>query len=294
MDLGATNTKMVVLHDDGETLRIDRIPAMPTAGGDGHDAVIARLITACEEHNAAHGPLAGLGVGTPGLFDADGVVTLFTNLPGQWKGVRLRERLTEAVRLPVTLINDARAFTLAEGTIGAGSGCSVLVCMTLGTGIGGGVMIDGEPFFGATGVAGEIAHQTVNPGGPVCGCGNQGCAEPMARADVLCATAGQDTVEAVFAGLAEDDARCIEAVRTAATYLGIALANAITLIGPERIVLGGGVMAAGDAILGPIREATYRHVTLVPHQDVQIVPAALGSEAGAIGAALAARSAATS
>ena len=120
------------------------------------------------------------------------------------------------------MINDARAFTLAEGTLGAGAGCGTLVCITLGTGIGGGVMIDGKLHLGAFGVAGEIAHQTVLPDGPLCGCGNHGCIEALARSDVLAEAAGKATVEEVYAGVAEGDERSIGAVRAAAGWLGIA------------------------------------------------------------------------
>lgn len=286
MDLGATNTKMVVVSEAGPS--IVSVESVPTRGEEGHDAVIDRIIETVLAKHAAAGPFRAVGVGTPGLFDEDGVVEIFTNLPGQWRGVPLRARLEDGLGLPVTLINDARAFTLAEGRLGAGQGADPVVAMTLGTGVGGGIMIGGRLFAGATGIAGEIAHQTVLPDGPVCGCGNRGCAEGLARSDVLAAMAGRDSVKDVFDGLAAGDPECAAAVDTAALYLGIALANAVTFLGPERIVIGGGIAAAGEAILEPIRAAVRDHVTLVPHDEIDIVQASLGSEAGAIGAALAA------
>jgi glucokinase len=286
MDLGATNTKMVVVSADGPA--VVSVQSVPTRGEGGHDAVIDRIIDTVLAKHAGEGPFRAVGVGTPGLFDEDGVVEIFTNLPGQWRGVPLRARLEAGLDLPVTLINDARAFTLAEGRLGAGRGADPVVAMTLGTGVGGGIMIGGNLFHGATGIAGEIAHQTVKPDGPVCGCGNRGCAEGLARSDVLASMAGKDTVREVFDGLAAGDAACAAAVDTAAMYLGIALANAVTFLGPERIVIGGGIAAAGDAILEPIRAAVRDHVTLIPHDEIDIVQASLGSEAGAIGAALAA------
>ncbi len=184
------------------------------------------------------------------------------------------------------MINDARAFTLAEGTLGAGAGCGTLVCITLGTGIGGGVMIDGKLHLGAFGVAGEIAHQTVLPDGPLCGCGNHGCIEALARSDVLAEAAGKATVEEVYAGVAEGDERSIGTVRAAAGWLGIGLANVVAVFGPERIVVGGGIAAAGELVLGPIRDAVRQRVTLVPTDQIDVVAASLGSAAGAIGAAL--------
>ena len=253
VDLGATNTKMVVLDASGAEPTVVSVDQVTTMGEEGHDAVIERLIGVFLTKAEAEGPFDGVGVGTPGLFDGRGVVQIFTNLPGQWRGVPLRDRLETGLGLPVTLINDARAFTLAEGRLGAGRGADPVVAMTLGTGVGGGIMIGGRLFTGATGIAGEIAHQTVLPDGPVCGCGNHGCAEGLARSDVLAAMAGKDTVREVFDGLAAGDPACAEAVDTAAMYLGIALANAVTFLGPERIVIGGGIAAAGDAILEPIR-----------------------------------------
>jgi glucokinase len=176
--------------------------------------------------------------------------------------------------------------------MGAGKGADIVVCMTLGTGVGGGIMIDGRLFTGATGIAGEIAHQTVLPDGPVCGCGNYGCAEGVARSDRLASMAGRQSVEEVFAGLAAGDERCAKAVATAGKYLGIAIANVVTFFGPDRIVIGGGIVGAGDAILDPIRASVRDHVTLVSHDRIDIVAAALGAEAGAIGASLAASDAA--
>jgi len=289
IDLGATNTKLVVLDP------VDSIEVMepfPTGGEAGADAVLKRLIVRAREIIAEHGIMA-VGVGTPGLFEPDtGVVVIFTNLPGQWVGVPLLDILNDGLELPVTLINDARAFTLAEGTLGAGRGARVMAGLTLGTGIGGGLLIDGELFHGATGSAGEIAHQTVDPEGETCGCGNRGCAEAAARADTLTRIAGRATVADVYAGYAAGDAACRDAVDRAAASLGRALANVVTVFGPEAIVIGGGPAThGGEAVVGPIRRATYSNITLVPHDKVRIVTASLGSEAGAIGAALAARSA---
>ncbi|NQV05061.1 ROK family protein [bacterium] len=289
VDLGATNTKMIVLSVPGDgDPAIQSVDSVRTGGEDGHDAALDRLIRVFVAKLDADGPFDGFGMGTPGLFDVDGVVEIFTNLPGQWRGVRLRDRLEAGLGMPVTLINDARAFTLAEGRMGAGRGARVLAAMTLGTGIGGGLMIDGKVFMGSTGIAGEISHQTVLLDGPMCGCGNRGCAEALARSDVMAEMADRSSVEEVFAGLAEGDPACVASVETAAKYLGIAIANVVTFLGPDRIVIGGGIAAAGDAMLDPIRDAVWRHVTLVPERSIDIVRASLGPEAGAIGAALAA------
>ena len=288
VDLGATNTKVVLLSD---TDKIDVLESFPTDGEDGHDVVIQRVISRLAPLIESKG-VRTVGVGTPGLFDAEGVVTLFTNLPGQWIGVRLQERLVDGPGTPVSLVNDARAFTLAEGTFGAGRGTKVMVGLTLGTGIGGGILIDGQLFEGASGFAGELSHQIVDPGGRLCGCGNLGCAEAAARADTLTSMTGRSTVEDVYEGFASNDASCVAAVEAAADALGRALANVIVVLGPDVIVVGGGVATAGGAlVLDPIRAATERYTKLIPSELVAVRLAELGSSAGAIGAALAARSA---
>jgi glucokinase len=232
---------------------------------------------------------ATLGLGIPGHFDNDsGQVLLFPNLPGDWKGFPLRTRVEEGVGMKVTMVNDARAFTLAEGLMGAGKGCGTVACVTLGTGVGGGLMIEGRLHTGAFGVAGELGHQTVLPDGPVCGCGNRGCVEALVRADVLASNGGRSSAEAVFEGARGGDHRCLAAVAQMAEFLGIGLANVVTLFGPERIVVGGGIADAGDLVLEPIAAAVRKRVTLVPTEMIEIVPARFGRFAGAVGAALAA------
>lgn len=288
LDLGGTNIKAAVI-ESADSPQVVHTASTPTLATEGPSAVAGRMVTLGRRLAEEVGPIAGVGAGVPGLFDFDtGVVTFFTNLPGAWEGYPLRETLAAGLELPATLINDARAFTLAEATLGAGRGCATVACITLGTGVGGGLFINGELHFGAFGIAGELGHQTVQPDGPTCGCGNPGCLEAMTRGSAIAAAAGLDTVEQVLAGADEGDPDCLAALARAATYFGIGLANIVTTVGPERIVVGGGVATAGDALLGPIRRAVRERVTLVPPDQVQIVAAELGAGAGAIGAALAA------
>lgn len=288
LDLGGTNIKAVVVQFGPEP-RLVASSTSPTFAERGPAAVVERLVEVGRAVMAADGPVAAAGLGVPGLFDRHtGVVRLFPNLPGPWTGQPLRDPVAQGLGVPVSVVNDARAFTLAEARMGAGRGCRTLVCLTLGTGVGGGVMIDGKLHLGAFGVAGEIGHQTVLPDGPLCGCGNRGCAEALTRADVLAALAGRRTAEQVYAGARDGDQRCRDAVTTVADYLGIALANTVAVLGPDRIVVGGGIASASELLLGPIRAAVHTRVTLVPSDQIAVVPAALGSSAGAIGAALAA------
>jgi glucokinase len=287
LDLGGTNIKSSLLEPDAEGYRILSVEERPTEAGEGPDRVTANLVDAARRH-VTEGRVGSIGLGVPGLFDmGTGAIELFPNLPGAWVGFQLRTMIEEALDMPITMINDARAFTLAEGTMGAGRGCSIVACLTLGTGIGGGIMIDGRVHLGAFGVAGEIGHQTIDPDGPLCGCGNKGCVEAMARADVLTAIAGRESAEEVYRAASDGDPRSIAAIEEVARALGIGLANVVTLIGPDRIVIGGGIAEAGDLVLGPIRQAIRDRVTLVPVDRIEVVPAMLGKWAGAHGAALA-------
>ena len=191
--------------------------------------------------------------------------------------------------MPVALINDARAFTLAESRMGAAAGCPTVVCLTLGTGVGGGVVVDGRLRFGPSGRAGELGHQVIEVDGPRCGCGNRGCLEAFAAGAVLCRAGGRETPEAVFAAAAAGDARAAAAVREAVGRLAVGIANLLTVLWPERVVVGGGVAGAGDQLFGPLRAAVAAAAPLVDPASYAIVPAALGPGAGAIGAALWAR-----
>jgi glucokinase len=185
------------------------------------------------------------------------------------------------------MINDARAFTLAEGTIGAGRDAEVMLGITLGTGIGGGIMINGRLHLGAFGTAGEFGHQTVDPDGPMCGCGNRGCLEAVAKGGAISAEVGLQNAEAVYAAAAGGDPRAADAIDRASFYMAIAIANTVALLGLDVVVLGGGIMSAGDLVLDPLRQAVSSRVTLVPTEEIRIVRAELGGMAGAIGAALA-------
>lgn len=287
LDLGGTNIKVAVLVRENDDFAIDATDSAETGAAGGPDSVADNLIAVARKV----GPLdrfQTLALGVPGHFDRDsGEILLFPNLPGQWRRYPLRTRLEDGLGRDVWMVNDARAFTLAEGILGAGRGCSTVACITLGTGVGGGLMIEGRLHRGAYGVAGELGHQTVLPDGPLCGCGNRGCVEALVRADVLASNAGRSTAAAVFEGAREGDNRCLAAVSQMADFLGIGLANVVTLFGPERIVVGGGIAEAGDLVLGPIEKAVKRRVTLVPTESIEIVPAHFGRFAGAVGAALA-------
>jgi glucokinase len=254
LDLGGTRIKWVVLENGEVTLRGEAETRAP----EGPDAVIERLIAAGRD--AGHVDTVGIGV--PGLFDdATGSTTFLVNVPGDWDGRPVAGPVGDALGAPARLINDARAFALAEWTLGAARGCDTAAFFVVGTGVGGGVVVGGAPHEGREGRAGELGHFTIHPDGPPCNCGNNGCVEAFVR-------------RAVDAG----------DLASAGRYLGIGIANAIVALAPDRVVVGGGVAQAGEALLGQARAEVERRVRVsVP---VEIVPAELGVLAGAIGAAL--------
>lgn len=286
LDLGGTNIKWVVLAPDGTPLADG---TLPTEGAGGPAHVIERLALAGRAAVAASGPVATAGVGVPGIYDeATGSIRFFTNLPGPWPGHPLAAPLSAALGVPVKLINDARAFTLAEARVGAGRGCAALIGVTLGTGVGGGIVLDGRLLLGLDGTAGEIGHQVIDlrPDAPRCGCGNTGCLEAFVGGPRLAQAAGTATPEEAFAADERGDARARAAVEAWIDRLAIGLANLVTVLTPDRIVLGGGVAEASDRIMAPLRERLAAHVHLTDPAHVQLVRAALGVRAGAIGAAL--------
>lgn len=292
LDLGGTNIKGVVVEvaDDGSAVALTQ-QSVPTGGVDGPEAVTGRIVALGHDLVASCGEVGGAGLCVPGLFDPfTGVIEFFTNLPGPWPGFPLRQRLGAGLGVPGMIMNDGRAFTLAEGRMGAGRGCSTLVGITLGTGVGGGVLVDGRLHLGRWGTAGEMGHMLVQdgPDAALCGCGSRGCLEAYLRADVISARAGRPSASEVYAGARDGDPRCQAAVEETTRHLGAALATLLMVLGPDRVVIGGGVAGAGETLMAPLRAEVARRLPLVPPEDIDIVPAVLGSYAGAMGAAVAA------
>jgi glucokinase len=283
LDLGGSYVKCAVL--DGE--RVVATATAPNDGAGGEEAVLARVVSLGLETAAAHGRVATAGLGLPGHFDAAaGTGVLLPNLPGEWVGREIAAPVAEGLGVPVTLVNDVRALTLAEQRLGAGRGVRDLVCIALGTGVGGGVVIGGRLHLGL-GHAGEIGHTTVVPDGPLCGCGNRGCLDRVAGADAIAADAGTPDVFAAVAAAEGGDERARAAFERAGRYAGLAVAGAVVLLWPQRVVVGGGVAAAGELLIGPLREEVRRRACVAPVDEIDVVAAELGPAGGAIGAALA-------
>jgi len=287
LDLGGTNIKWVVAERTGGDWRsLDR-DQVPTPAGEGPQAVVVRLTTVSAEALARWPGLSSVGIGVPGLYDpATGAIRMLPNLPGEWDGVPVATRVREALGVPVRLINDARAFGLAELRLGAGRGADSIVGLTLGTGVGGVIALDGRVRLGHDGTAGELGHQTIEPDGPWCGCGNRGCLEAFVRADQIAQVCGTASAAEAIARARAGDRAARRGLTDIGRYLGIGIANMITIFTPERVVIGGGLAAALDLLYEPIEREVRRRVRTTSVDAVEIVAAQLGTWAGAIGASI--------
>jgi glucokinase len=309
IDLGGTKIAGAVW--DAEKLIITARKTIPTQAHEGPDAVIERIGGLSRELAEMVAlevtQISGVGVGVPATIDLEeGIIWLIPNLPGDWRGKPIVAILRKLLACPVYLINDARAFTLAEATIGAGKGSSSCAGITLGTGIGGGIAINGRLYLGVTGSAGEFGHHTIDVYGTPDGTGNPGGWEAMASGPAIAAMGmkavaqgittkigelvnfdlNQITPEVIARAADMGDEVAQRILQTAGFYLGTGIANVIIMLAPERVVIGGGMAHLGDWIMKPIHETLKKRVHTVPLERLQIVPAALGAEAGVIGAAI--------
>lgn len=306
IDLGGTNLKMALL-DGGQ--RVIRREIVPTGGADGHAAVLQRMAAGVRTLREAASALtvAGVGIGVPGAVEmATGVTGDLPNLPGRWVDVPVGPVIAEATGLPVGVINDAKAFALAEHRMGAARGAETALLVTVGTGVGGAVVAHGRLLYGVRAMAGEIGHLVMQPEGPRCTCGNLGCLETLASGPAIVAEAVRRVVQGHTTALArlhdgdisrltaadvanaadEGDAAAIDLVDRAGAWLGMALAGAIALLAPEVVVIGGGVAPEGSRYLNAAAATARAHTGVIHIERVVIRPAALGYDAGVIGAAL--------
>jgi glucokinase len=307
VDLGGTNIVVGAVPEDGSALY--GLATRRTPVTDGPEAVvdlIAAMVKGCmADVHATCGDveIAGVGVGAPGPLDtARGIVLLAPNLG--WRDMPLRDRVSQVVSLPATLDNDANCAVFGEWWRGAARGARVVAGITIGTGVGGGIVIDGKLFHGASDIAGEIGHTTVDLNGRRCKCGNYGCIEAYASGPAIAARA----VEGVEAGasstlpsyvgndLSQIDAGVVyqaahdgdefarEVVRDTARFLGATVANIVNMLNPDVVVICGGVTLAGDQLFAPLREEVRRRAFKPAHAACRIVPGTLSGTAGVYGA----------
>jgi len=310
LDLGGTKISAGAISEDGvQTIGIRKVDTQSELGAEG---VVDRIVALIEgvildtinETGASRKDFLGIGVGAPGPLDREkGIVVVAPNLG--WREFPLRDRIGDRLKLHATLDNDANCATVGEWWLGAARGGRDVVGITIGTGIGGGLIFNGELYHGASEVAGEIGHTTIDVNGRLCKCGNYGCLEAYASGPAIATRAREAliredaasllpslvdgqlerlTAETVYTAAKKGDGLANEIVRDTAKYLGAGIATLLNVINPDVVVVAGGVTAAGDALFAPLRTEVRRRAFSTAVKAARIVPGELPGTAGVVGA----------
>ncbi|MEX2274533.1 MAG: ROK family protein [Actinomycetota bacterium] len=300
IDVGGTKIAGYRISGAGEILAHAEVPSP----ADDADALVAAIVGIAR--GLARDEVRCVGVGAAGMVDHAGTIRFSPNLA--WRETELRSRIADAVALPTHVDNDGNVAAWGEFRVGAGRDIDHMLLVALGTGIGGGIVIDGRLIRGAHGFAGEVGHVIVDPDGPLCGCGNHGCWEQMASGTAIQRAgrrAAREHPRSLLAGLGAGDPEAItghDVTRAAregdgiarsvlakvGRHLGEGLAGLVNILDPQLIVIGGGAVESGDLLLAPARAAFRDTVEAPQHRPrlPSIVPAALGNDAGGVGAGL--------
>ena len=308
IDVGGTNVKIALVDKSGKIIYSNSVPTYAKMGYEYTVNNIKQAIKdLMKETNTTAKDIDGIGFDFPGQVDyKTGVVKLAPNIPG-WVNVPIAQMIEEEFHIPTRIDNDVRCAALGEMKFGAGQGCENFVCITVGTGIGSGLVVNGQLVRGASNAAGEIGHIKLQmKDGLICGCGDTGCLEAYASGPSIVAMAqdyikgGKSTKFREMAAVEGGEitpymvAKAAEAGDPVAKrifaivgeYIGIGLTSVINLLNPEKVIIGGGVAEAGDLLLDPIRKTIKERAMVVAGSAVEIVPAQLGNSAGVIGASM--------
>lgn len=300
VDLGGTKIAAGLVTRKGKVLKKTRVE---TLAAEGPTQVIDRICQTIDE--VIEDQPAGIGIGAPGQIDQKkGMVTYAPNL--KWFDVDLKDIIEERYNLPVKIDNDIRCVTAAEAKFGAARDIDNVVVVFVGTGIGGGIIVEGRLLRGATNCAAEIGHMTIKEDGPLCGCGNYGCLESFASGphiveyvterlpkwtdSSLFKTVKEGEshldVSAIQRAAQEGDKLAVKALRRAAHYLGIGVANLVNILNPELIIFGGGVIMAAPQLLDLINESLNLMALPLARKDLKLIKSELGDKGGIIGASM--------
>ena len=310
VDLGGTNIVSAAMTEDGS--EIHAVRSIPTKSEAGDEGVAGRMVALVEEvmaetqreTGAARGDFIGVGVGAPGPLDREhGIVLIAPNLG--WNNFPLRQRMQDRLSLPTSLDNDANCATFGEWWQGAARGARNVVGLTIGTGIGGGLILNGALYHGSSDMAGEVGHTTIDMNGRYCKCGNYGCLEAYASGPAIATRArevlvregmksairdmvegklSEITAQTVYEAAKAGDQLASEIVRDTGRYLGAGVANLLNIFNPDRVVIAGGVTAAGDALFVPLKAEVRRRAFTPAVNAAEIVAGELPGTAGVVGA----------
>lgn len=305
IDVGGTNIKFALVNNKGEILYSNSIPTRSEMGYEYTVNNMKQAIsTLLEETNSNKTNIEGIGFGFPGQIDyKNGIVKHSTNIPG-WNNVPITDIIEKEFGIPAKIDNDVRVATLGELNYGAGKGCENLICITVGTGIGSGIVINGKIVRGASNAAGEIGHiKLFYNDKKLCGCGDYGCLEAYVSGPSIVEMAndyirggkstkyremaeGEITPYIVAQAAMQGDGVAKQIFTIMGEYLGTGLASVVNLLNPEKIIIGGGVAGCGDLLLAPVKETLLKRAMPISANAVEIVPAQLGNNAGVIGSSL--------
>ncbi|HEX6598578.1 MAG TPA: ROK family protein [Gemmatimonadaceae bacterium] len=310
VDLGGTNIVSAAMTEDGS--EIHAVRSIPTKSESGDEGVAGRMVTLVEEvmaetereTGATRQDFIGVGVGAPGPLDREhGIVLIAPNLG--WHNFPLRQRMQDRLSLPTSLDNDANCATFGEWWQGAARGARNVVGLTIGTGIGGGLILNGALYHGSSDMAGEVGHTTIDMNGRYCKCGNYGCLEAYASGPAIATRArevlvregmksairdmvegrlAEITAQTVYDAAKAGDQLASEIVRDTGRYLGAGVANLLNIFNPDRVVIAGGVTAAGDALFLPLKAEVRRRAFTPAVNAAEIVAGELPGTAGVVGA----------
>ncbi len=306
IDVGGTNVKIALVDTKGKIVYSNSVP---TRAEMGYEYTVNNIKQAIydllKETKLTTKDIEGIGFGFPGQVDYKaGIVRNAPNIPG-WVEVPIAKLIEDEFKVPTRVDNDVRCAALGELKYGAGKGCENLICITVGTGIGSGLILNGKLVRGASNAAGEIGHIKLQMNdGPICGCGDTGCLEAFASGPSIVAMAeeyikggkstkfremasgGQITPYIVCEAAKAGDPVAQRIFTITGEYIGIGLASVVNLLNPERIIIGGGVADAGDLLLAPLTETLKKRAMKIAGSAVEVVPAQLGNTAGVIGSSL--------
>jgi len=305
-DLGGTKMVVALVSPEGEIIDRHR---QPTMAQDGPETVIERLYSSIdfllERNDTLPRQLEAMSLGIAGIIDTrNGIIDKAPNLPG-WENLALKDKIYDRYTVPVHILNETDAAALGEHRYGAGKGLKNVALITLGTGIGGGLVLDGRLFVGSSGSAFEIGHMVIKDDGPECGCGKNGCLETLASGtaigrearrritegehsvlvDMVHGAIEEITAEKVHKATKRGDPLALRVLAGASHYLGLGIINLVSIINPEMIIIGGSVARIGNLLLDPVRQMVKDNTFALMVKKLKIVRARLGEDAGLMGAA---------